>query len=50
MFVWMRWNFASFHEILNQTDAENLNKQKKFIPPQKYDVYYVPVMPLVGAL
>ena len=22
MFDWMYWNFARFHEILNQTDAE----------------------------
>ena len=25
MFVWMSWNFARFHEILNQTIAENFS-------------------------
>ena len=41
----MSLKFAMFHEILNQTDAENfsafyLDKQKRFIPKKKYATCY----------
>ena len=46
MFVWMSWNFARFHEIFYQRDAENFTflswQTKKFYSKKKYEVYHVP--------
>ena len=49
MFVWMSKNFARFHEILNQTVAENFSvlswQTKFFYSYKKFEVYPVPFKP-----